>query len=117
MGFLCSISTADKRAGSLVNIIGGEYKFSLETGHDTAAFKHCSASIMEQETEQDTAARYRVKKICIRRGWAIDQIKFEYDDEKTWSVGVDGGRKDNREFIMTPGEYITRVTHETLNQR
>lgn len=78
-----------------------------------------SASIMEQETERDTdtAARYRVKKICIRRGWAIDQIKFEYDDEKTWSVGVDGGRKDNREFIMTPGEYITRVTHETLNQR
>ena len=55
---------------------------------------------MEQETEQDTAARYRVKKICIRRGWAIDQIKFEYDDEKIWSVGVDGGRKDNREFII-----------------
>ena len=83
----------------------------------TAAFKQCIASIMEQETEQDNAAKYRVKKICIRRGWAIDQIKFEYDDEKTWSVGVDGGRKDNREFIMTPGEYITRVTHETLNQR
>ena len=115
MGFLCSISTADKRAGSLVNIIGGEYKFSLDT--HTALLSSNSAAIMEQETEQDNAARYRVKKICIRRGWAIDQIKFEYDDEKTWSVGVDGGRKDNREFIMTPGEYITRVTHETLNQR
>ena len=87
--------------------------WTLDT--DTAAFKHCFN--MEQETDTDNAARYRVKKICIRRGWAIDQIKFEYDDEKTWSVGVDGGRKDNREFIMTPGEYITRVTHETLNQR
>ena len=66
--------------------------------------------IMEQE-------HYRVHKISARRGWAIDQIKFEYSDGKTWAVGIDGGRKDNRDFIMTKGEYIVRVTHEKLEQR
>merc|ERR1719422_1042617 len=66
---------------------------------------------------EDDKKLYRVKKITVRKGWAIDQIKFEYDDSKTWSVGIDGGRKDNREFIMTPGEYLVRVTHETLHQR
>ena len=30
--------------------------------------------------------------ISVRKGWAIDQIKFEYDDNKTWAVGVDNGR-------------------------
>ena len=60
---------------------------------------------------------YRLVKISIRRGWAIDQIKFVYDDGKIWSVGIDGGTKDGRDFIMTPGEYLVRVTHETLDQR
>ena len=60
---------------------------------------------------------FRLKKISVRKGWALDQIKFEYDDGKIWSVGIDGGTKDNRDFIMTPGEYLVRVTHETLNQR
>merc|ERR1712130_776576 len=60
---------------------------------------------------------YRVKKISVRKGWAIDQIKFEYDDNKTWAHGIDGGREDNRKLIMTPGEYLVRVTHETLKQR
>ena len=47
----------------------------------------------------------------------IDQIKFEYDDNKTWANGIDGGVEDNRKLIMTPGEYLVRVTHETLEQR
>ena len=67
--------------------------------------------------DRGPGATYRLKKIGVRRGWAIDQIKFEYDDGKTWSVGIDGGRKDNRDFIMTPGEYLVRVSHETLRQR
>ena len=71
----------------------------------------------EKTMSEDDKKLYRVKKITVRKGWAIDQIKFEYDDSKTWSVGIDGGRKDNREFIMTPGEYLVRVTHETLHQR
>ena len=68
-----------------------------------------------EESGQDLP--YRVRKISARRGWAIDQIKFEYTDGKIWSVGIDGGRKDNRDFIMTTGEYIVRVTHEKLPQR
>ena len=72
---------------------------------------------MEEPQPESCEAGYRVKKISIRRGYAIDQIKFEYDDHKVWSVGIDGGRKDNRDFIMTPGEYLVRVTHETLRQR
>ena len=46
---------------------------------------------MGENINHELDARYRVKKIAIRRGWAIDQIKFEYDDGKTWSVGIDGG--------------------------
>ena len=72
---------------------------------------------MEQSLKNEDKSKFRVKKIAIRRGYAIGQIKFEYDDGKTWSVGIDGGRKDAREFIMTPGEYLVRVTHETLHQR
>ena len=72
---------------------------------------------MEHSINNEEKQKFRVKKIAIRRGYAIDQIKFEYDDGKTWSVGIDGGRKDAREFIMTPGEYLVRVTHETLHQR
>ena len=60
---------------------------------------------------------FRVKKITARRGLAIDQIKFEYTDGKTWSVGMDGGRKDNREIVLTKGEYIVKVTHEKFEQR
>ena len=67
--------------------------------------------------EQGEDTPYRIRKISARRGWAIDQIKFEYTDGKIWSVGIDGGRKDNRDFIMTKGEYIVRVTHEKLPQR
>ena len=72
---------------------------------------------MDQSRKDKEEPKYRVKKIAIRRGYAIDQLKFEYDDGKTWSVGIDGGRKDAREFIMTPGESLVRVTHETLHQR
>ena len=59
---------------------------------------------------------YRVKKISIRRGWAIDQIKFEYDDDKTWSVGIDGGRKDNREFIMTPESVDSALNNNAAEE-
>ena len=70
-----------------------------------------------QPQPESCEAGYRVTKISIRRGYAIDQIKFQYSDHKIWSVGIDGGRKDNRDFIMTPGEYLVRVSHETLRQR
>ena len=73
------------------------------------------AVLVMEELEQDNP--YRVHKISARRGWAIDQIRFEYTDGKIWSVGIHGGRKDNRDFIMTRGEYIVRVTHEKLPQR
>ena len=83
---------------------------------DLSTFPRTAAG-METPLPENCEAGYRVKKISIRRGYAIDQIKFEYDDHKIWSVGIDGGRKDNRDFIMTPGEYLVRVTHETLRQR
>ena len=70
-----------------------------------------------RELDMPDNETYRVRKVMARRGWAIDQIKFEYTDGKAWSVGIDGGRKDNRDFIMTTGEYIVRVTHEKLPQR
>ena len=38
-------------------------------------------------------------------------------DGRAWSVGVDGGRKDGREFKLTQGEHLVRVTHESLKQR
>ena len=40
-----------------------------------------------------------------------------FSDGRAWSVGVDGGRKDGREFKLTQGEHLTRVTHESLKQR
>ena len=38
-------------------------------------------------------------------------------DGRAWSVGIDGGRRDGRDFLMTRGEYVVRVTHERLHQR
>ena len=44
------------------------------------------------------------------------QIKFVYDDETTWCYGwSDGGKEDNRPVILVKGEFLTRVTHETLH--
>ena len=60
---------------------------------------------------------YRLTRISVRRGAAIDQINFDYDDGTTWSVGIDGGRRDNSDLIFTPGEYLVRVSHEALHQR
>ena len=60
---------------------------------------------------------YRLTRISVRRGAAIDQINFDYDDGTTWSVGIDGGRRDNSDLIFTPGEYLVRVSHEALVQR
>ena len=49
----------------------------------------------------------------------IGHLKFGHDfsDGRSWSVGIDGGRKDGRDFILTQGEYLVRVTHERLVQR
>mmetsp|Transcript_32437 Transcript_32437/g.40708 ORF Transcript_32437/g.40708 Transcript_32437/m.40708 type:complete len:837 (+) Transcript_32437:163-2673(+) len=58
---------------------------------------------------------YRVKKIQVQRGDAIDQIKFTYDDGKVWSAGHDSGKADNRVAIMTNGEFLVRVTHEKFH--
>jgi len=55
---------------------------------------------------------YRLKRVEIKRGDAIDQIKFIYSDGKNWSAGHDGGKADNRQVVMTDGEYLVRVTHE-----
>ena len=40
-----------------------------------------------------TASPFRVRAIVVKRGDAIDQIKFDYDDDTSWSVGHDGGRR------------------------
>ena len=46
----------------------------------------------------------------------FSQIKFVYDDETTWCYGwSDGGKEDNRPVILVKGEFLTRVTHETLH--
>ena len=45
----------------------------------------------------------------------FSQIKFIYDDDTNCCYGwSDGGKSDNRPAIMTDGEYLTRVTHETF---
>ena len=38
-------------------------------------------------------------------------------DGRAWSVGIDGGRRDGRELLLTQGEFLVRVTHESLHQR
>jgi ATP-binding cassette subfamily B protein len=58
---------------------------------------------------------YRLKRIEIKRGDAIDQIKFGYDDGKEWSAGHDGGKADSRVAILTEGEFLIRVTHERFD--
>ena len=58
---------------------------------------------------------YRLQRIEIKRGDAIDQIKFCYDDGKEWLAGHDGGKADSRVVIFTKGEYLVRVTHERFD--
>ena len=58
---------------------------------------------------------YRLQRIEIKRGDAIDQIKFCYDDGKEWLAGHDGGKVDSRVVIFTKGEYLVRVTHERFD--
>jgi ABC-type multidrug transport system fused ATPase/permease subunit len=55
---------------------------------------------------------YRVETIEIKRGDAIDQIKFTYNDGQEWSAGHDGGKTDKRKVIFTDGEFLVRVTQE-----
>jgi subfamily B ATP-binding cassette protein MsbA len=55
---------------------------------------------------------YRLKCIEVMRSAAIDQIKFIYDDDTSWTCGHDGGKRDSQVAIMTPGEYLVRVSHE-----
>ena len=38
-----------------------------------------------------------------------------YDDESNWCYGwSDGGKADNRPAVMTEGEYLVTVTHESF---
>jgi len=70
---------------------------------------------IESEVIVKYEAAYRLKRIEIKRGDAIDQIKFIYSDDSTWAIGHDsGGKADVRPAIMTEGEYLVRVTHEKL---
>jgi hypothetical protein len=38
----------------------------------------------------------------------------QFDDDTSWSNGHDGGKTDNRPVVLTEGEYLTRITHETF---
>ena len=64
------------------------------------------------EYKEETS--FRIKKIEVKKYEAIDQIKITYDDNTEWTSGHDDGDKDSRSVIMTEGEYLVRVTHETL---
>jgi len=57
---------------------------------------------------------YRLKRIDISRGDGIDSIKMTYDDDSIWCHGHDGGKVDNRSVVLTDGEYIIKVVHETF---
>jgi hypothetical protein len=57
---------------------------------------------------------YRLSRVDISRGDGIDSIKMTYDDASIWCHGHDGGKEDNRPMILTEGEYLVRVTHETF---
>lgn len=64
------------------------------------------------ELEQQESSEYRLKSIEIKRGDAIDSIKFNFSDGTAWSTGHDGGKADDRVAVMTPGEYLVGITHE-----
>ena len=55
---------------------------------------------------------YRLARIDVKLGDALDQIKFTFDDDTEFCIGHDGGKADLRPAILTPGEHIVRVTHE-----
>jgi len=55
---------------------------------------------------------YRVARIEVKRGDAIDQIKFVYDDGSEWSCGHNGGKDASGAIILSTGEHITKVVHE-----
>ena len=49
-----------------------------------------------------------------RSGDAIDQVKFVYADKSEHTLGHDSGKADPRSLILSEGEHIVRVTHETF---
>ena len=54
--------------------------------------------------KQEATVPYRVAKVEIKEGDAIDQIKFVYTDQSVWAIGHEGGGKvNNRPAIMTEG--------------
>lgn len=57
---------------------------------------------------------YRLKRVDISRGDGIDAIKMTYDDDSIWCHGHDGGKVDNRPLILTDGEHVVKVVHETF---
>ena len=63
-------------------------------------------------TTSSTGNDFALARIDVKRGDAIDQIKFTYSDTTTWVCGHDGGKADARAVVFTPGEVLTSVTHE-----
>jgi hypothetical protein len=54
--------------------------------------------------DEEPAAIYRVARVEIKAGDAIDQIKFVYTDQSVWAMGHEGGGKvNNRPAVMTKG--------------
>ena len=54
--------------------------------------------------DEEAAAIYRVARVEIKAGDAIDQIKFVYTDQSIWAMGHEGGGKvNNRPAVMTQG--------------
>ena len=66
---------------------------------------------MHREASVGSKSR-ALRRIDVKHGWAVDQIKFTYADGSSWSAGQDGGSADRRPAVMSAGEYLTRVTHE-----
>ena len=54
--------------------------------------------------DEEAAAIYRVARVEIKAGDAIDQINFVYTDQSIWAMGHEGGGKvNNRPAVMTQG--------------
>ena len=61
--------------------------------------------MMASKEEQEP---YRVARVEIKEGDAIDQIKFVYTDQSVWTIGHEGGGKvNNRPAVMTKGKKLS----------
>ena len=66
---------------------------------------------MADVNENEAApAPYRVTRVEIKEGDAIDQIKFVYTDQSVWVMGHEGGGKvNNRPAVMTKGGKSRKI--------